>query len=388
MNFDEIKDRRDLYTSKWGRMEQFCGVSPDTGIAMWVADMDFDAADCIRDVLQANIDAGFLGYGYHTDDVCAAICGWMKEQHGWTVSPDWIRFSHGVVAGFANVLATFSDPGEAVILFTPVYHAFFSKARAMGREILQSKLVLRDGQYHMDLDALAAQLTGNERIVTLCSPHNPGGRLWSADEIRALAAFCETHDLILCSDEIHMDLTFPGARHIPTAVAAPEATPRLVTITAASKGFNIAGGETGFVIIEDAALRARYDVIQGDRGSSPNRFGMQMTKAAFTDGAEWSAAVRAYLAENFALWRNRIGALPGIEVMDMSCTYLSWVDFSGTGMTPKETTGRLHSAGIAMSPGAQFGDGGEDWHRFNIAMPRARLEEAIERIEGAFADLQ
>jgi cystathionine beta-lyase len=161
-----------------------------------------------------------------------------------------------------------------------------------------------------------------------------------------------------------------------------------VTITAASKGFNIAGGETGFAIIEDDALRARFDAAHKTMGGTPNRFGMLMTKAAFTEGAAWSAAVRAYLEGNFALWRDRIGALPGITVMEMQSTYLSWVDFSGTGMAPDETTRRLHAAGIAMSPGAQFGKGGADWHRFNIAMPRPRLEEAIARIEGAFADLQ
>ncbi|MDJ0628054.1 MAG: PatB family C-S lyase [Rhodobacter sp.] len=388
MDFEPIKDRSGRHATKWDSMQAFCGLTPDSAIAMWVADMDFDAAPCIKAALQGEIDNGFLGYFGNPGPVNDAICTWMAERHGWQVQPEWLRYSHGVVSGFAMVLEAFSDPGDAIILFTPVYHAFFTKARAMDREILQSRLELRDGQYHMDLDALAGRLTGRERIVTLCSPHNPGGRLWTADELRELAEFCDTHDLILCSDEIHMDLAFPGARHIPTATAAPGATPRLVTITAASKGFNIAGGETGFAIIEDTDLRARFDAAHKKMGGTPNRFGMLMTKAAFTEGADWSEAVRAYLAGNFALWRDRIGALPGVAVMDMACTYLTWVDFSGTGMPPEETTARLHGAGIAMSPGAQFGDGGENWHRFNIAMPRPLLEQAVARVESAFSDLQ
>ncbi|MDJ0824129.1 MAG: PatB family C-S lyase [Rhodobacter sp.] len=388
MDFDTSKDRSGRHATKWDSMQGFCGLTPDTAIAMWVADMDFDAAPCIRAALQGEIDNGFLGYFGDPGPVNDTVCAWMADCHGWAVQPDWLRYTHGVVSGFAMVLEAFSDPGDAIVLFTPVYHAFFTKARNMGREILQSPLSLRDGQYHMDLEALAGQLTGREKIVTLCSPHNPGGRIWTADELRDLAAFCTAHDLILCSDEIHMDLAFPGARHLPTALAAPEATPRLVTITAASKGFNIAGGETGFAIVEDPDLRARFDVAHKHMGGTPNRFGMLMTKAAFSNGHDWSEAVRAYLAENFALWRARIDALPGISVMDMACTYLSWVDFSGTGMAPPETTRRLHNAGIAMSPGAQFGRGGEDWHRFNIAMPRPLLTQAIERIEAAFGDLQ
>ena len=239
------------------------------------------------------------------------------------------------------------------------------------------------------LDALAARLTGRERIVTLCSPHNPGGRLWTPAEIAELAAFCADHDLILLSDEVHMDLVFPGATFVPTALAAPDALDRLVVITAASKGFNTAGGETGLIIVRDPTLRERMTAVNMAYGGTPNRFGLMMIKAAFTGGADWSAAVRAYLARNFALWRDRIGALPGVRVMDMQATYLSWVDFTDTGMTPEETDRRIRQdARIAQSPGAQFGKGGENFHRFNLAMPRARLIEAIERLETAFGDLQ
>ena len=241
----------------------------------------------------------------------------------------------------------------------------------------------------MDLEALAASLTGRERIVTLCSPHNPGGRRWSVEEIRRLADFCAAHDLILLSDEIHMDLTFPSVAHVPTAVAAPEAKPHLITITAASKGFNLAGGETGFAVIEDERLLARFDKSNKDRGGTPNRFGMIMTKAALTDGGDWSEAARAHIAGNYAVWKDRIGSIPGLQVMEMDSTYLSWVHFTGTGMNSEEIDRRVFDeARIVKSPGAQFGTGGECWNRFNLALPRTRLEKAIGRLESAFSDLQ
>lgn len=389
MSFDYPKDRRTAFASKWQNMESFSGVSPDDGIAMWVADMDFDAPACVRDRLRADIEAGFLGYVGDIAPARQAVCDWMRNQHGWDVHPDWVSFSHGVIAGFGMALEAFSEPGDGVILFSPVYHAFYTRTRAKGRDVVESQLALRDGRYEMDLDALAAQLKGHEKIAVLCSPHNPGGRLWSKAEIAELADFCEAHDLLLLSDEIHMDLCFPGARHIPTAIAAPQATARLVTISAASKGFNIAGGETGFIIVEDPSLRARIDAVQKALGGTPNRFGIQMTHAAFAEGGGWSADLRAYLAENFALWRDRIGALPGVSVMDMSSTYLAWVDFSGTGMDAAEIQRRIaQGARIATSPGASFGTGGETFYRFNLAMPRARVIEAIERMEKAFGDLQ
>jgi cystathionine beta-lyase len=387
--FDDAPSGRGHHAQKWDDMGRLFGVTAEDAIPMFVADMDFRTAPCVLDALRADVDRGYMGYFGQTERVSAAVVQWMSGRHGWTFDPDILRYTHGVVAGFATVLDAFSDPGDGVIVFSPVYHAFYGKARAMGREIVESPLHIREGRFEMDLEALATALKGHERILVMCSPHNPGGRLWSAQELRDVAAFCERHDLLLLSDEIHMDLTFPGVAHVPTAVAAPESRPRLVTLSAASKGFNTAGGETGFVIIEDDALRARFDVSHKSRGGTPNRFGMIMTRAAFTDGAAWSEAVRAYLAANFSLWRDRIGALPGIEVMDMRSTYLSWVDFRNTGCDAEEVRRRLtEDARIVMSPGSQFGTGGAGWHRFNIAMPRTRLEEAIGRIEAAFADLQ
>ncbi|MEM8801886.1 MAG: PatB family C-S lyase [Pseudomonadota bacterium] len=387
-DFDTQIALRGTHASKYDKIGAVYGVDDPDIIPMWVADMDFAAAPAIRAALQAEIDRGYMGYWGVDEPVSQAVADWYKARHGWAVEPGWVRYTHGVVSGYGDTIAAFSEPGEGVIVFSPVYHAFYRQIEAMGRVVVESPLVERDGTFHMDLVALASQLTGNERLVTFCSPHNPGGRIWTAEEIRALAAFCATHDLILISDEIHMDLVFPGASFTPTAIAAPHCLDRLVVLTAASKGFNIAGGETGLMLVPDAKLRKVMDRVILDRESSPNRFGMAMTRAAFAEGGDWSDAVCAYLAENFKVFSERLNALPGVAVMPMEATYLSWVDFSALGMSDGELLKRVLDAKVAPNPGTQFGKGGSGHLRFNLALPKATLEEAISRIEAAFGDVQ
>ena len=393
-DFDTPLALRGAHAQKWDNWKAVYpkgGAPADTAdvIPMWVADMDFAAAPAIRAAIAAEAERGYFGYFGNPAPVVSAVTNWLRSMHGWEADPDTVRFTSGVIGGFTASVEAFSAPGDAVILFAPVYHSFYGRLRAMGREIVESPLRIEDGRFLMDLDALGAGLSGRERIVVLCQPHNPGGRIWSAAEIAELAEFCARHDLILVSDEIHMDLCFPGARHVAALAAAPAAADRIVVLTAASKGFNVAGGETAVAIVPDAALRARLDRVLAAFGTSPNRFGMLMLKAAFTEGADWSLAVRGYLAENFRIWRERVGALPGVRVIDMEATYLTWVDFRDTGIEAAELHERVGlRARIAASPGTQFGRGGEGHLRFNIAMRRALLEEAASRLEAAFADLQ
>lgn len=392
-DFDTPLRLRGTHCQKWDNLS----VLADTGtpeaigevIPMWVADMDFAAAPAIREAIAAEAERGYFGYFGMPRPVAEAVASWMGTRHELPVDPSHVRFTVGVIGGLKIALEAYTRPGDGVIVFTPVYHAFFRVLAAMERTAVESPLRVENGRFEMDLDGLASTLTGREKALILCSPHNPGGRIWSEAELRAVAAFCDRHDLLLISDEIHMDLTFPGVPFRSMASAAPDALPRLVLLSAASKGFNIAGGETGFAIIPDAELRAGFDRAASRVGAEANRFGLLMMKAAFTHGADWSAAVRDYIAGNFTLWRDRIGALPGISVMEMSATFLTWVDFSGTGMERQEVRRRLAlDARIASSPGTQFGAGGEACNRFNIAMPRPLLLEAIGRIEDAFADLQ
>ena len=388
-DFDEPIDRRRTHSVKWDMMEPYFGVPAEDGLAMWVADMDFRPPPAVMAALAHEIETGVPGYFGDEKAYRAAIQGWMARRHGWEIAPEWILTTHGLVAAVGMAVQAFTEPGDGVILFTPVYHAFARVIGANGRQVVESRLVERDGRHFMDLDALAAQLTGRERMVVFCSPHNPGGRIWSVAEQRALAAFCAAHDLILVSDEIHHDLVMPGRSHTPMAVAAPEAADRLVTLTATTKTFNIAGALTGNAIVADPGLRARIAARIGAAGGSPNRFGVLMATAAYDGGDAWLDALRPYLAENARIFDQGLAAVPGLSSMALDSTYLAWVDFRRLGMEQAEIERRLREgARIAASPGPQFGGGGEGWMRFNLAMPRARVEDAVARIQAAFSDLQ
>jgi cysteine-S-conjugate beta-lyase len=389
-DFDEIIDRRGTHCAKWDGMEKLYGISPEDGLPMWVADMDFRPPREVTAALAAEVEHGV--FGYFGDDAAyrESIRGWMSRRHGWEVEPEAIATAHGIVNALAIVLRAYTEPGDGVILFTPVYHAFHRILKANDRPILESPLVLReDGRYAMDLPALAEALTGREKLLVLCSPHNPAGRVWSADELRQLADFCSTHDLILVADEIHHDLVLPGSRHVPMPLAAPAALDRLVMLTATTKTFNIAGAMTGNVIIPDPGLRRRFSAAHLATGTSPNRFGAVMATAAYSHGDAWVDELCRYLAGNAAVFASGIAAIPGLRMMPHDATYLAWVDFSGTGMQPQDFTARVErDARIAPSHGPAFGKGGESYLRFNIATPRARIEEAVRRLQAAFADLQ
>ncbi len=390
MSFDEIIDRRGTHCVKWDMMEPLYGVSPSDGLAMWVADMEFRPPACVSDAVQAMVDHGIYGYFGDESKYRAAICWWMKERHGWQVEAEWIFSTHGLVNGTALCVDTWTRPGDGVILFTPVYHAFARVIRAAGREVVELPLAQRDGRYVMDFDAYGAMLTGRERMVILCSPHNPGGRVWSGNELRALAEFCVRHDLLLVSDEIHHDLVMPGHRHLPMTLAVPEIADRLVMMTATTKTFNIAGSHIGNVIIPDPALRQAFGGRIAALGISPNSFGIFMATAAYSPaGAAWVDDLVAYLDGNRRLFDAGVNAIPGLRSMPLEATYLAWVDFAGTGMAGEEFTRRVaREAKIAVNHGPSFGRGGESFLRFNIATPRAVVADAVARLQRAFADLQ
>ncbi len=390
MNFDQRIDRRGSHSMKWDMMEARYGVTPENGIAMWVADMDFRPPQCVQDALQKALDHGI--YGYFGDDAAyrAAITWWMAHRHGWQVDPAHIFTTHGLVNAVGLCLHTWTAPGDGVVLFTPVYHAFARTIEAAGRRVIECPLALEEGRYRMDFDAADARMDGSEKMLILCSPHNPGGRVWSAEELRGVAEFCARHDLLLISDEIHHDLVMPGHKHIPLPIAAPEAASRTVMLTAASKTFNLAGTHCGNVIITDPSLRAEFTRTQFALGISPNSFGLHAVTAAYSQaGADWVDALCTYLDENRRIFDAGINAIPGLRSMTLESTYLAWVDFAGTGMEPDEFTARVEqTAQIAVNHGPTFGTGGESFLRFNLGAPRSVIEEAVARMRKAFADLQ
>jgi len=389
MDFDTPIERRGTHCVKWDGMEQIYGVPADTGISMWVADMDFATAPVVQDAVQAMVDHGVYGYFGDDSKYRAAIQWWMRTRHGWDLDPAHIFTTHGLVNGTAMCVDAFTAPGDGVVLFTPVYHAFAKVINAAGRKVVECEMVQEAGRYRMDFDAYDAQMTGTEKMVILCSPHNPGGCVWSREELQQVADFAKRHDLVLVSDEIHHDLVMPGHTHTPMSLIEG-VEDRLVMMTATTKTFNIAGSHSGNVIIADPDLREKFGARMMAMGLSPNSFGLFMATAAYSpEGAAWVDDLIAYLDGNRRLFDDAVNAIPGLKSMPLEATYLAWVDFADTGMTREEFTKRVEQgAGIAANHGPTFGSGGETFLRFNIATPRARVKEACDRLAAAFADLQ
>ncbi|MBL1241318.1 MAG: pyridoxal phosphate-dependent aminotransferase [OCS116 cluster bacterium] len=389
MDFDRVINRLNTHSMKWDMMESLFGVSPVDGISMWVADMDFappkSVADSLKTILSNEV------YGYYGPDTSYknAIISWMDRRHNWTVKPEWIFTTHGVVNAFALCIRAFSQKNDGVIIFTPVYHVFASVINDAERRVHSSDLVNVNGRYEMDLDALEASLTGDEKILLFCSPHNPSGRVWTPAELKAVAEFCEKHDLLLISDEIHHDLVFDGNKHTIMSLAAKEQIARTIVLTSASKTFNIAGSHTGNVIIEDEKLRKTYAGFAKGCGMSGSAIGMSMLEAAYEGGEEWLAECIEYIDGNRKLFDEAINQIPGLTSMKLEATYLSWVDFTDTGMSKDEILSRIQKvAKIAPSPGLQFGEAGRLFMRFNIACSRSVVIDATERLTAAFSDLQ
>lgn len=390
MSFDEIIERRGTHSAKWDKMEAIYGVPASDGLPMWVADTDFRAPQVVLNKVRAMADHGIFGYTDYSSDYTAAIRWWMQNRHGWTVDPDWIFTTTGLVNAVGMCLDTFTAPGDGIVLFTPVYHAFAKVIRNAGRQVVECQMPVENGIYQMDFDAWDAQMTGAEKMVILCSPHNPGGRVWTREELQGVANFAKRHDLLLISDEIHHDLVFPGHKHIPMPLVDRSAIDRLIMLSAPSKTFNVAGLHTGQVIIEDPDLRARFAKRMLALNLSGNSVGEAVATAAYSpEGAAWVDELMIYLDGNRRLFDAAIAEIPGLCSMPLEATFLSWVDFSGTGMERTEFIARVEQqAKIAANHGPTFGTGGETFLRFNLGTQRARVQEACKRLKTAFADLQ
>ena len=390
MSFDKIIDRRGTHSSKWDKMEKLFGVSPEDGLAMWTADSDYPTAPCVIDAVKRAANHGVFGYSWEYPEYLNAVAWWMKTRHGWDVDPQWVLTSQGLGNAIALCLNVWSEPGDGIVIFTPVYHEFAHKVRKNNREVGDCPLALNGNRYELDLDDAQSRLTGNEKILLWCSPQNPSGRVWSEDELRAVAEFADRNDLLLVSDEIHHDLVYPGNTFVPMAVAAPDARSRMVTLTAPSKTFNIAGQRTGNMVIPDSRLRAEMHNQLNKLDYAPGMLAVAMITAAYSpEGAVWVDEQIAHLARNKALFDEGINSIPGVSSMPLQSTYLAWVNFAGTGMSHEEVEARIRDdAKIAVSPGPAFGTGGDGFQRFNLATQGARVEDAVARMKRAFSDLQ
>lgn len=390
MSFNTANDRRNTACAKWDLMDRLFDVPKDGGLAMWTADSDYPTAPCVLAALQRAVDHGVFGYGIEDASYTDAITWWMQNRHGWAVDPDWILTTQGLGNAIALSLEVWSNPGDAAAIFTPVYHEFAHKITRASRVVTACPLA-RDGDtYVLDLDDAQARLTGKEKLLIWCSPQNPSGRVWTADELRAVADFAKRNGMLLICDEIHHDLVYAGHTFVPMAVAAPDHIDNIVFLTAASKTFNIAGQRTGNMIIPDPALRATMQKRLTTLDYRPSSLGVAMITAAYSpEGAAWADAQMDHLQTNRDLFDAGMQAIPGVWSMPLQSTYLAWVDFSGTGMDPEEVADRIRDdAKIAVSPGPSFGAGGESFMRINFATQRHIVEEAVQRLQHAFRDLQ
>ena len=390
MDFDEVIDRRGTHSSKWDTMEELYGVSPDSGLSMWVADMDFRAPKIIQEKLHGINSHGIYGYYGDYKEYNNSIKWWMKNRHNWEIDTSWIFTTHGLVNGTGLCIDAFTKPGDGIILFTPVYYQFSNLVEAARRKVVECPLKLIDNHYHFDFVAYERNLSGDEKMVILCSPHNPGGRVWTKNELQEVAKFAKKHDLVLVSDEIHHDLVYPNKSHTVMPIADPSVCDRLVMMTATTKTFNIAGAHSGNVIISNPNLRQKFSQRIKALGISPNSFGLFMATAAYSpEGAQWLDELLHYIDDNRVIFDREVNKIPGLSSMPLEGTYLAWVDFSGTGMEEEEFIYRVQKkAKIAVNHGSTFGTGGEKFLRFNLATPRTLIVEATKRLKDAFSDLQ
>jgi cystathionine beta-lyase len=388
-DFDRVIDRRNTMSAKWDRMGLACGLDAEDAIAMWVADMDFEAPSSVKEALRAEVERSTHGYYSSNAGWRSACADWLLRRHHWSIDPDWVSTAPGIVSAIGLILQAVSAPDDEGIVFSTAYHAFRTIIEANGRRIHNVPMPTEQGRYRMDFDRLAETLTERAKVVLFCSPHNPGGRVWDAEEIVRLARFCEDNDLILVSDEIHNDLVYPGARHVPTAIAAPFVMDRLYTCVAATKTFNLAGAHVGAVITSNPELKKKLDARINAAGlASYNLFGMIATEAAWRGGDEWLDQLVPYLDGNRKHFdAGIVRAIPGTRSMPLEATYLAWVDFEGTGLERADFMDRItHRARIGVSPGPQFGPGGEMHVRFNFATQRHWIDEALARLAEAFAN--
>ena len=377
-DFDRLIDRRSLPSEKWGR---YAGRDV---LPLWVADMDFAAPPAVLDALHRRIDHGVFGYTDAWPSLIDAVVEGLQRDHGWTIDPDWLVWLPGVVAGFNLACAIAGEPGDGVLTATPVYPPFLTAPANTGRVLQRVEMVLRDGRWQWDWDALEGACTPSTRLLLLCSPHNPVGRVFDADELRRLADFAARHDLLVCSDEIHCGLVLdPTTQHTPIAALNDAVARRTITLMAPSKTWNIPALYCAFAIIPDAGLRARYKRAMAGIVPHVNVLGLLGAEVAYRDCDPWRQALLATLRSNAARVASVINQLPGLAMAPVEATYLAWIDCRGllAERGIPNAAAFFEAAGVGLSDGKDFGLPG--FVRLNFGCPPQRLEEALQRIHRA-----
>ena len=389
-NFDEVIDRSQSDSVKWGINQTYFG--KEDVLPMWVADMDFRSPEPVVRALVERAEHGIFGYAHRTKSNGDAVVEWLKKRHGWETKPEWQLLTPGVVPAINLALLAFTQPGDKVIIQPPVYHPFYHVLEHNGRQVVENNLIEENGYYRMDFDLLAKQLAEPRvRLLILCSPHNPVGRVWTREELTRLGELCLAHNVLVISDEIHSDLVFSWAKFVPLAALSPEIAQNTVTFFAPSKTFNLAGNHTAVALIPNKALFTRYSqVIENIGVGGGTIFGMLGLETAYRFGEEWLDQLLVYLAGNMNFLVEYIDQwIPEIKVWRPEGTYLVWLDCRALGMTPAELRKFfIEQAGLGLNDGYVFGPLGAGFMRLNAGCPRATLAKGLEQLKKAVENLR
>ncbi len=378
INFDEVYDRRASDSVKWNLYEQ--DVLP-----LWVADMDFKAADVVLEALRRRVDEGIFGYGGAVTQLREAICTRLERMYAWKVNPEEVVFLPGVIAGFNLACQAFAGEGQGVAFQTPAYMPFLTAPGNAGSFTQDSELVQDSrGCYQVDYQRFEDSLDDRTRVFILCNPHNPVGRVWSAAELERMGEISLKHKLVICSDEIHSDLIFNGHRHIPIASLNPELAEQTITLMAPSKSFNLPGLHCSFAVIQNAKLRGEFNAARRGLVNEGNVLGIAAAEAAYRLGEGWLQELLVYLQAN----RDALDAylrteLPELSMYKPEGTYLAWIDCRKADLGDKPAQFFLKQARVGLNEGVAFGKGGEGFARLNFGCPRSTLMQALERMKNA-----
>lgn len=378
-DFDEIIERRNSHCAKWDEVEK--GVLP-----MWVADMDFKCPPEIIKALQRRVDHGIFGYSGGLESYFEAIINWMKKRHNWDVKKEWISSSPGIVPALDMLVRALTDPGDKVLIQTPVYYPFYKVINNNNRLLVENPLKFNGSKYEMDFADLEQKLVSGAKMIILCSPHNPGGRVWSREELKQLGDLCLKYKTIIVADEIHSDLVFPEYKHTVFSSISEELAQNSVLCNAPSKTFNIAGIQASTIIIPNKEIRTAFRKVINNNGLAfPNVFAVTALEAAYNYGEAWLEEMLVYLKANYDYLKYFIEKnIPVLKVFDSEGTYLVWVDFSNLGLNNEELDRLiLEDAKLKLSPGHIFGTNGSGFQRINIACPRSVLKDGLNRLKAA-----
>lgn len=387
-NFDEIIDRRNTSCLKYDfAAERGYPANIDP---FWVADMDFRAPQPVIDEIVRRAQHGIFGYTNPKDDYRQTLLDWFRTYHDWTPSSKSLILTPGVVFALCMAVRAFTKPGEAVLIQQPVYYPFTESIRDNGRELVNSPLILKDGHYTIDFDDFERKIQDHQvRLFLLCSPHNPAGRVWTKAELLQMASICARHDVLIAADEIHHEFIRPGFHHTVLASLSPSIAERVITCTAPSKTFNLAGLQLSNIFIENTALRRKFrQEVTAAGYSQPNALGLFAAQAAYAHGREWLTELLAYLEGNYQFTRQFLQRkLPHVKLIEPEGTYLLWLDFSYYGLSDEaldETI--IHKANLWLDSGHIFGPAGSGFQRLNIACPRSILEKGLRQLASAFPE--